>query len=84
MNKWINVRDTEPTADGTYLVQMTNGSINGLDFTMEGGWNTHYNYKGELCNASAMESIQVARWFDAPTPPEVPEEWFEELVRWMR
>lgn len=84
MNEWIDVRNTEPTEDGTYLVQMTGGYLMGLDFTREGGWNTHYDTSGKLCNISAMESSHVARWFDAPTPPEVPEEWFKEMMRGIR
>lgn len=84
MNRWINVRDNEPMKDGTYLVQMVHGGLGGLDYTREGGWNTHYDYHGKLCNESAIASINVARWFDAPTPPEVPDEWFDELRRSMR
>ena len=81
MNGWIDTRNYEPTLDGTYLVQMTHGGLSGLDFTIAGGWNTHYDSHGELHTESAISKLDVARWLDAPEPPEVPNEWWEELMR---
>lgn len=78
---WNNVRDHNPQVEKVYLVQMTNGALCGLEYTKEGGWNTHYDIRGNLHNASAISDMNVARWFDAPDPPEVPDEWFEEMRR---
>lgn len=78
---WNNVRDHNPQVEKVYLVQMTTGALFGLEYTKEGGWNTHYDTRGNLCNAYAISDMNVARWFDAPDPPEVPDEWFEEMRR---
>lgn len=84
MNEWIDNRKQEPTKDGTYLAQMIHGGITGLDFTIEGGWNTHYDTDGELYTDHAIDKNRVARWLDAPAPPEVSDEWFTEAMRRMR
>ncbi len=84
MNGWIDNRKSEPTEDGVYLVQMIANYITGLSYTREGGWNTRYDRNGKLYNEAAMNSNEVARWLDAPTPPEVSEEWFLEAMRRMR
>ncbi len=78
---WVVTKEREPKRDGFYLVQMMYGKVNGLEFTIEGGWNTHYDSDGNLHTESAIEKTHVARWFDAPDPPEVPDEWFEEMRR---
>lgn len=78
---WIDRRKCEPMVDGTYLVQMTAGYLTGLDYTRDGGWNTHYTSDGELFTDARISSHRIARWFDAPQPPEVPDEWFEESCR---
>lgn len=83
MSKWIDNRKNEPTKNGTYLAQMIYGGITGLDFTIEGGWNTHYDKDGELCADHAIDRRNVARWLDAPEPPEVSQEWFLEAMRKM-
>lgn len=77
---WIDTRNYEPLTDGTYLVQMTSGSLEGLQYTLEGGWNTSYGRDGVLHANTAMTTKQVARWFDAPKPPEIPEEWVDEWL----
>lgn len=81
MDKWIDNRTSEPTTDGVYLVQMVANYITGMSYTREGGWNTRYNRDGELQNDSHIDSNNVARWLDAPTPPEVSDEWFLEAMR---
>lgn len=83
MNNWIDNREHEPTKDGKYLVQMIHGGLEGLNYTTEGGWNTNY-YDGELSTEHAINSNHIARWLDAPTPPEVSNEWFFEAMRRMR
>ena len=76
---WIDTRDYVPIADGYYLVQTVYGEITGLSYTLKGGWNTRYNRtNGELCTESVIEGTYVARWFDAPKPAEVPQEWVNE------
>ena len=83
MNEWIDTRKMEPTKDGMYLVQMAHGGLEGLSFTVDGGWNTSYDYKGNLSDKNAIHRANVARWFDAPTPPEVPDAWFAEAIATM-
>lgn len=78
---WKNTRDGEPTKDGMYLVQMTGGYLAGMEYTVEGGWNTSYDRDGTLSNESAMTSVNVARWLDdVPEPPEIPQEWVDEWL----
>lgn len=84
MSKWIDNREQEPTQNGTYLAQMIYGSLTGLDFTIEGGWNTHYDENGELHRDHAIDRNNVARWLDAPAPPEVSTEWFLDAMRKVR
>jgi hypothetical protein len=81
MGGWIDTRDCEPAKNGTYLVQMTGGYLAGIDYTVEGGWNTSYDRDGTLSDKAAIPSVSVARWFDAPQPPEIPQEWFDEWLR---
>lgn len=78
---WINVRDHKPQKDGMYLVQMMHGGLAGLEYTQECGWNTHYDTKGSLCNQSVIPDNSVARWFDAPEPPEIPDKCFFEMQK---
>lgn len=78
---WINVRDQKPQKDGMYLVQMMHGGLAGLEYTQEGGWNTHYDTFGNLQNESAIADYNVARWFDAPEPPEIPDKCFFEMQK---
>lgn len=77
---WVITKEREPDKDGFYLVQMIYGKVNGLEYTIEGGWNTRYDYDGSLHAESAIEKTSVARWFDAPEPPEVLDIWFDEFV----
>ena len=84
MSGWIDNRKQEPTKDGKYLVQMIHGGLEGLPYTREGGWNTRYTHDGELSAEHAMNSNSIARWLDAPAPPEVSDEWFREAWRKMR
>lgn len=78
---WINVRERNPEKDGVYLVQMMHGGLSGLEYTQEGGWNTHYDSKGNLCDQSVIPDNRVARWFDAPEPPEIPDKCFCEMQK---
>ena len=84
MSKWIDNREQEPTQNGTYLTQMINGGLMGLGYTREGGWNTFIASDGELCNKHAMDTREIARWLDAPEPPEVSDEWFLDAMKKMR
>lgn len=75
MGKWIDTRDCVPLEDGYYLVQTIYGEVYGYSYTSAGGWNTFYNYKGELHSGSAINDGYVARWFNAPKPKAVPKKW---------
>lgn len=77
---WVITREKMPEKDGFYLVQMVYGEVNGLTYTKEGGWNTLYDHDGILHAGNMIEKIRVARWLDAPEPPEVPDIWFHEFV----
>lgn len=74
---WVDTRDREPDHDGFYLVQMIYGDVDGLNYTTDGGWNTHYDTFGNLQNKFAIADYKVARWFDAPEPEPVPDEWYD-------
>jgi len=75
---WINTRECVPLTDGYYLAQTVYGEITGFMYTHAGGWNTRYDLDGNLCDASAIESTYVARWYMAEAPEEVPQEWVDE------
>ena len=77
---WVVTRERKPDHDGFYLVQMTYGTVSGLEYTKDGGWNTNYDLFGILRDENAINDLDVARWFDAPQPPEVPDEWFYEMI----
>lgn len=77
---WIDTRDYVPIKDGTYLVQTVFGELLGLDYTLQGGWNTKYDKHGLLMMNSAIAYTYVARWYEAEKPDEVPEEWQAEYL----
>ena len=78
MGEWIDTRDCVPLEDGFYLVQTVYGEVYGYNYTSAGGWNTFYTTEGELRDKSAINDGYVVRWFNAPKPDAVPEEWYEE------
>ena len=75
---WVDTRDREPSSDGIYLVQMAGRYMSAMNYTTEGGWNTHKDSDGNLSDENAMTYKDVARWFDAPEPEPVPDEWYDE------
>ena len=75
---WIDTRDYVPIEDGTYLVQSVFGELLGLDYTLQGGWNTKCDKDGNLHDDSAVAYTYVARWYEAEKPDTVPEEWTQE------
>lgn len=77
---WIDTRDYVPIKDGTYLVQTVFGELLGLDYTLQGGWNTKYDRHGLLMMDSAIAYTYVARWYEAEKPDSVPEEWQTEFL----
>ena len=78
---WVVTKERKPEQDGFYLVQLMYGDVNGLSYTTDGGWNTHYDRFGNLQNKSAIADYKVARWFDAPEPPEIPDKCFLEMQK---
>ena len=80
---WVDSRERLPERDGEYLYQSVYGDISSINYTVEGGWNTHRSPNtGRLCDDNAMENDGfVARWFDAPEPKPIPEEWIEEYFQ---
>lgn len=77
---WVITKEREPDKDGFYLVQMIYGAVNGLMYTKEGGWNTRYDFESKLHREDAIDKKHVARWFDAPEPPEVSDRCFLEFA----
>ena len=77
---WVITKERKPEQDGFYLVQMIHGGLEGLSYTMDGGWNTR-RYGEELWTEAKISDYSVARWFDAPQPPEIPNKWFFEAMR---
>ena len=80
MGEWIDTRNAEPKEDGIYLVQMAGSYISAMNYTVEGGWNTSKDSDGVLSDENKMNYISVARWFDAPTPEPIPNEWKDEWL----
>lgn len=77
---WVDTRECVPIADGTYYVQTVYGDVTAMQYTYEGGWNTHYD-NGKLYDKYAMNSGYVARWHKVDYPPAVPQAWKEEYYR---
>ena len=79
---WVDTKDSVPIIDGTYLVQTVDGNITPLMYTVKGGWNTHYDdVSGDLSDKNALPMMYVARWFEVPTPQDVPTEWKKEYLK---
>lgn len=76
---WIDARDALPLKDGHYLAQTVLNTVQGYDYTVKAGWNTQY-IGGELYDKSKIADTYIARWYDAETPPSVPEEWTDEFL----
>jgi hypothetical protein len=79
--QWIDTRDRQPTENGDYLVQTALGDEATALYTTEGGWNSFIDSEGKLHCGDTDQSLYIVRWFDAPKPPAVPEEWY---IEWMR
>lgn len=78
---WIDTRNYVPIADGFYLVQTVFNEIDGLKYTLKGGWNTSYDRHGNLDDDHAVPNTYVARWYEAEKPQEVPQEWTDEHLK---
>ena len=72
---WIDTRDCEPIADGSYWVQTIYGDVTSMSYTYEYGWNTSYGDNEEPNNKYAMNDGYIARWHKVDYPPAVPQEW---------
>ena len=81
---WVDCKDFEPLMDGKYWVQTVYSDVKALEYTHEGGWNTHYS-DGLLYDKYAMNDGYIVRWHKVDLPPAVPEELkegcYRELVR---
>lgn len=76
---WVNARRRMPKKDGCYMYQSIYGDVSSMNYTVKGGWNTHYEIGTHiLYDEKRIEDGYIARWFEAPEPEPVPEEWFEE------
>lgn len=74
MNKWIDTRDCTPLTDGEYFIQTIYGEVVSMNYTTDGGWNTHRD--GDTLYAEkAINDGYVVRWYMAEPPQPVPEEW---------
>ena len=80
---WIDTRDCVPLADGAYTVQTVYGYVTPMNYTTEGGWNTHRTAEGVLSNENAIEDAYVVRWYDIPKPKKVPKKWLTEYYERM-
>lgn len=80
MGGWIDTREREPETDGRYLIQDVTGEVWDMEYTPEGGWNTHYDSNGIIYTDAALKKTYVARWFEAPAPEPVPYEWYREWL----
>ena len=77
---WIDTRDCVPLIDGEYLVQTVYGRVTSMNYTYEGGWNTHIDGNtGEVkCTENAFDNLYVVRWYRHTQPKAVPEAWYDE------
>lgn len=67
--KW---RTGRPEEDGEYLVIDRFRRRTTLNFTVEGGWNTHRSYSGELYAEHALGDDSVRFWLDVEDPEVTP------------
>lgn len=79
--QWVDTRDRQPTVSGDYLTQAASGSVGTTMYTVEGGWNSFIDCDGVLHCGDGDMSLYIVRWFEAPKPPAVPEEW---CIEWLR
>ena len=79
-NDWIDTRNCEPLEDGMYFVQTVTGDMRVMNYTFEGGWNTHRNEDGTVCEHDEHfnDGFYVARWYKVPKPDTIPHEWLAE------
>ena len=59
-----HVPPERPEKDGTYWAVSKWEYLTEWNFTTEGGWNTHRNRDGELCNENALPDDIIAAWTD--------------------
>lgn len=64
-------RTGRPEKDGIYLIINQCYERDTMNFTVEGGWNTHWSYLGELCAEHALGDDSVRFWLDVEDPQEV-------------
>ena len=55
---WVVTKERKPERDGFYLVQMIHGGLDGLSYTIDGGWNT-FRCANELHTKSAIDDVNV-------------------------
>ncbi len=76
---WVDSRERLPENDGQFIYQSVYGSVSTINYTVQGGWNTHWVNPDELSEEYKIENDgYVARWFDVPEPEAIPEEWVAE------
>ena len=75
---WIDTRDCLPLLNGIYLVQTVYGEVTPMNYTFDGGWNTHKDSEGNLSDESAMPDTYVVRWYQHDAPKAVPKSWVDE------
>lgn len=64
-------RTGRPEKDGIYLIIDRCYERDTMNFTVEGGWNTHWSYLGKLYAESALGDDSVRFWLDVEDPQEV-------------
>ena len=69
---WTDTQNCVPLIDGEYMVQTVFGKVTCMNFTPEGGWNTHEDVDGYIDTESAMNDGYVVRWYFMETPPAIP------------
>ena len=75
---WEDNASRMPDADGIYVVQTIYDDVTSMQYTIEGGWNTHREPNGKLYDEVAIERGYVARWYKVTKPQPVPQEWKDE------
>ena len=59
----LSGKNCNPTKNGWYVL-IQPYMVSDVMFTVEGGWNTHYGFDGELWNEYGYEPDEPFVWFE--------------------
>ena len=69
---WHMVADGNPDHDGSFLVYRRDWDCaDTSNYTVEGGWNTHRDFEGNLFDLHNMPDEKFIAWAEMPDIPKV-------------